>query len=293
MWDLQDIGFVQWNTHGDHPDVQAFSDPQYKLGRLCKLCGRPYTEHGLIKNDDYPIATSYDHFHGKNALTVCPTDYIYQTVNDKGIKQTVVLPEKMLHRINDSIGISYKERIIDTGITEIIKREHYSRHFILKSDLLEITNTDFKHVSDNYEIFLDIEYKLTTPLATETITTYNLETVDYSHTTKKYLLKSEEDIVLDSSQRVRVVNSLSVGGHFYYGGNEFTDILAAQKTEITEETDDKIDVVKESVSDLETSIKDAAEASKTELEDKLNALETRVVELEAIVEVLSSSGSTP
>ena len=120
MWDLQDIGLRQWNQVGDHPDVTALSDPKYELGHTCMLCGKPYSAHGLIKNPNYPTATSYDHFHGKNATTVCPGDYVYTTVNDKGIKQAVVIPEKMFNRINDSIGTSYKERIVDKGITEII-----------------------------------------------------------------------------------------------------------------------------------------------------------------------------
>ena len=31
MWDLQDIGLVQWNSHGDHPDVTPLNDPKFDI----------------------------------------------------------------------------------------------------------------------------------------------------------------------------------------------------------------------------------------------------------------------
>lgn len=161
---------------------------------------------------------------------MCPTDYVYQTVNDKGIKQALVIPEKMLDRINDSIITSYKQTIIDKAVTEVTYREYYSKDFKLNSDKLEIVNTEFKHDGDKYD----------------------------------YTINSGGDILLNASGTVRVPKHLSVGGYFHYGGAEFTDILSDQKTVITDETDVKIN----------------------ELKDTIAALEARVVELESKVAAL-------
>ncbi len=193
MWDLQDIGLVQWFKDGDHPDVKPFNDPKYTLGNECKLCGKKYKEHGLVKNPNANFATNYDHFHGANSTTVCPGDYVYKTENDNGVKQTVVMPEKMYRNVTDAIGISYHERTVDKGKTEIIYREYYCRDFSFNSDIVKILNTDWTQDSDN-QFIENINHThntviytgLNTELYKLTTKTHKLKSKDYSHKSISY-----------------------------------------------------------------------------------------------------------
>ncbi len=125
------VDAVQWNKHGDHPEVISFTDKWKDLaGGTCHVCRRVLSKHGYLAglelHENKTAAEWMSDVETREMSAICPSDWVVTEASDKKSRTYLVCSADFEKEFEPVDEIALAIKTYDPGPVDAVTRMwHY------------------------------------------------------------------------------------------------------------------------------------------------------------------------